>query len=232
MLEGRAMLTPATLTSRMVQLEPLVADHAEPLAAAAAEDRHSYAYTWVPDGPADAERYVQAALEHQGAGRALVHVVRKLADDRIVGTTRFLDLEVFTWSPPWPPGVARGPAPTQDQPPSVAEIGNTWYAASAQRTGINLEVKLLQLTHAFEVWEVLRVTLKTDARNTASRIAIERLGAKAEGVRRAHAPAGDGAVRDSAYYSITRTEWPDLRDRLYERLQAGAQARRPARPSS
>jgi len=86
------------------------------------------------------------------------------------------------------------------------------------------------LTHAFEVWEVLRVTLKTDARITASRVAIERLGAEAEGVRRAHAPVGDGAVRDSAYYSITRTEWPDLRNRLYERLQAGAQARRPARP--
>jgi len=119
-------------------------------------------------------------------------VVRRLSDDRIVGSTRFWDLEVFVWPPPWPPGVAHGPEPADDRPPSVVEIGSTWYAASAQRTGINTEVKLLQLTHAFEAWRVLRVTFKTDAR---SRTAIERLGAQVEGVRRAHSPAGDGTPR-------------------------------------
>lgn len=86
----------------------------------------------------------------------------------------------------WPPGVGRGPEPTDDQPPSVLESGSTWYARSAQRTGVNSEVKWLQLMHAFDVWRVLRVSFKTDARNRASRQAIERLGAQAEGIRRAH----------------------------------------------
>jgi len=208
-MEDRSMLTPATMTGKAVRLEPLAAEHAGALAAAAAEDRSSYAYTWVPDGLADAQRYVQAALEQQSTGRTLVHVVRRLSDDRIAGTTRFLDLELFTWPPPWPPGVTRGPLPTEDQPPSVAEIGSTWYSSSAQRTGVNLEVKLL------------RVTLKTDARNASSMTAIERLGARAEGVRRAHAPASDGTVRDSAYYSILRPEWPDLRNQLHQRLARG-----------
>jgi len=212
------VLPPLTLESSSVRLEPLAANHAEALAAAAGEDRSSYAYTWVPDGPVDAERYVQAALAHQDTGRALVHVVRTVTNGRIVGTTRFLDLEVFDWSPPWPPGVARGPEPAEDRPPSVAEIGSTWYVASAQRTGVNAHAKLLQLTHAFEVWQALRVTLKTDARNMASRTAIERLGASVEGVRRAHAPASDGTIRDTAYYSITAPEWPEVRDQLRQRL--------------
>ena len=99
----------------------------------------------------------------------------------------------------------------------MLEIGSTWYAASAQRTGINSEAKLLQLTHAFEVWQVLRVTFKTDARNTVSRRAIERLGAQFEGVRRSHCPARDGTVRDSAYYSITASEWPAVRSRIGRR---------------
>lgn len=113
----------------------------------------------------------------------------------------------------WP-----GPEPSDDLLPSVAEIGSTWYAASAQRTGINTACKLLLLTHAFEVWRTLRVTLKTDARNTPCRCAIERLGARAEGVRRAHAPASDGTIRDTAYYSIIKSEWPHVRDRLHQRL--------------
>lgn len=192
-------------------------DHAHALARAAAEDRSTYGYTWVPDGPADAERYVQFALEHQAGGRALPWAVRRLSDDRIVGSTRFLDLEVFAWPPPWPPGAAQGPEPSDEHPPTVVEIGSTWYAATAQRTGVNAEVKLMQLTHAFEVWGALRVTLKTDARNTASRRAIERLGAALEGVRRAHAPASDGTVRDSAYYSIVASEWPEVRRGLLAR---------------
>jgi N-acetyltransferase len=80
--------------------------------------------------------------------------------------------------------------------------------------------KLLLLTHAFGVWSARRVTLKTDARNTASRCAIERLGARAEGVCRAHAPASDGTIRDTAYYSIVSSEWPAVRDRLHQRVAA------------
>ena len=205
---GVLVLSPFLLEGRLVRLEPLTAEHVPALAAAAAEDRASYAYTWVPDGPAETARYVQEALTQQAAGRSLVWVASRLADNRIVGTTRFWDIEVFSWPQPWPPGVGIGPEPSDDRPPSVLEIGSTWYAASAQRTGINAEAKLLQLAHAFQAWRVLRVTFKTDARNSASRRAIERLGAQFEGVRRAHSPARDGTVRDSAYYSITAPEWP------------------------
>ena len=103
--------------------------------------------------------------------------------------------------------------------PDAVEIGSTWLTASAQRTPINTEAKLLMLTHAFEVWNVLRVTLKTDARNGRSRNAILRLGAQFDGVLRAHMPAYDIAEpRDSAYYSILASEWPDVRDRLTEAL--------------
>ena len=223
------MLTPLVLEGRSVRLEPLALEHADDLARAAAEDRSTCAYTWVPDGPADAERYVQAALEHQAGGRALPWAVRRLSDGRVVGSTRFLDLEVFGWPPPWPPGVAPGPEPSDERPPSVVEIGSTWYAATAQRTGVNAEVKLLLLTHAFEAWQALRVTLKTDARNTASRRAIERLGAAFEGVRRAHAPASDGTVRDSAYYSIVASEWADVRRELVAR--SGWASRRTGDPA-
>jgi RimJ/RimL family protein N-acetyltransferase len=216
------VLSPFVLQSAQVRLEPLTEDHAAPLAAAAAEDRTSYRFTWVPDGLADARRYVAAALADQAGGRALPLAVHSRADDRIVGCTRYLDLEVFAWPPAWPPGVGRGPEPADDAPPSVAEIGSTWYAASCQRTAINTACKLLLLTHAFETWATLRVTLKTDARNAASRRAIERLGAHAEGVRRAHSPATDQTIRDTAYYSIIAAEWPAVRDRLTAALTTGA----------
>lgn len=212
------MLEVPVLVGALARLEPLSFDHVPDLASAAAEDRGSYRYTWVPDGTDDAEHYVRAALEHQATGRALPWAIRRVGDDAIVGSTRFLDLEVLTWPPPWPPGVGRGPEPSPDRPPSVAEIGSTWYAASAQRSGINTEVKWLQLTHAFEVWNVLRVTLKTDARNMPSRRAVERLGGCFEGVRRAHVSASDGTVRDTAYYSIISGEWPGIATRLRHRL--------------
>ena len=221
------MLSPFVLESAQVRLEPLAAQHAGPLAAAAAADRRSYRLTWVPDGLDDARDYVAAALDGQADGRALPFAVRRRADGAIVGSTRFLDLDVFAPPPPpWPPGVGRGPEPADDLPPSVAEIGSTWYAAACQRTGINTACKLLLLGHAFDVWGTIRVTLKTDARNDASRRAIERLGALPEGVRRAHAPGLDGTIRDTAYYSIIAAEWPRVRDRLTAAQASGA--RRPA----
>lgn len=208
------MLTPFVLEDRHVRLEPLALEHVPGLADAAAEDRTSYAFTRVPDGLADTEAYVRGALQDQAAGASLPFAVRRLSDGRLVGSTRFLDLEVFTGAAPWPPGVAHGPVPDDDHPPTVAEIGSTWYAASAQRTVVNSACKLLLLTKAFEDWRCLRVTLKTDARNRASRAGIERLGARFEGVRRAHTTASDLTVRDSAYYSVLAAEWPAVRDRL------------------
>lgn len=187
--------------------------HAPGLAAAADEDRSSYGFTTVPDGPEEASAYVVAAMAKERSGRAVPFAA--VANGRVVGSTRLLDLDVFTW-----PRMAgeQGPAPDDEHPPTVAEIGSTWYAASAQRTPVNTEAKLLLLTLAFETWQVRRVTLKTDDRNTRSRAAIERLGARFEGVRRAHTPATDGGLRDTAYYSILADEWPDVRAGLERRL--------------
>ena len=172
----------------------------------------------MPDGPDEARTYVEAALEDAAGGRAVPFAVRRLADDTLVGSTRFLDLEVFQDPAPWPPGIGTGGVPTDQNPPSVAEIGSTWYAASAQRTPINTETKLLLLTHAFETWRSLRVTLKTDARNTASRRAIERIGGRFEGVRRVQTVATDGGLRDTAYFSIVAAEWFVVRAGLVARL--------------
>lgn len=213
------MLNPFTLEGHGVRLEPLAATHAAGLTEAAAGDRSGYAYTWVPDGHDDARRYVEAALAGARDGRAVPFAIRHSASGRIVGSTRFLDLDVFTWPPPWPPGVGRGPEPSDEQPPTVAEIGSTWLAAGARRTGINPACKLLMLGHAFDTWGVARVTLKTDARNKASRAAIDRVGATFEGVRRAHGPATDGTIRDTAYFSILAGEWPAVRGHLRHRLR-------------
>ncbi len=214
------MLEPFTLQGRHVRLEPLTRQHVDALAAAAAQERGSYGFTWVPEGRDETARYVEAALEHAASGRSVPFAVRRLSDGAVVGSTRFLDLEVFEDPAPWPPGIGSGGAPGPGRPPAVAEIGSTWYAASAQRTAVNTETKLLLLTHAFETWRSLRVTLKTDARNAASRAAIERIGARFEGVRRVHTVATDGGLRDTAYFSIVADEWPTIRTDLQTRLAA------------
>jgi RimJ/RimL family protein N-acetyltransferase len=211
-------LSPFTLTGRYVRLEPLSLAHVDGLAAAAAPDRSGYGLTTVPDGPDSARHYIEVALARQATGRELPFAVRRSADGQIVGSTRFLDLDVFALPAPLPAVSGAGPLPSDGTPPTVAEIGATWYAASAQRTAVNTEAKLLLLTHAFEVWSALRVSFKTDARNQASRRAIERVGARFEGIRRAHVPATDGTVRDSAYFSMLRDEWPPARERLIARL--------------
>ena len=187
-----------------VTLRPLAATDAEALAAAAAESREPYGYTRVPDGVEDARRYIALALTERDAGRRLPFAV--LWKDRLVGSTSFLEIQRWRW--PAGSGLQR------DEDPDVVDIGATWLAVSAQRTRCNTEAKLLMLTHAFEVWCVHRVALKTDERNTASRRAIERLGARLEGVRRADMPGQDGSVRHSAYYSIVQAEWPAMRRTL------------------
>ncbi|MCK1995030.1 GNAT family N-acetyltransferase [Peribacillus muralis] len=213
------MLKPVTLRGHLVCLEPMTLDHVHDLCEAASEDRSTYRYTNVPDGLEETERYIEGALKAHSEGSVLPFVVRHNDTGRIVGTTRFLDLEVFTWPPSWPPGASKGTSPANPPPPTVAEIGSTWYAASAQRTGVNTECKLLMLAHAFDLWQTIRVTLKTDARNVRSRSAIQRLGATFEGVRRAHVPASDGGIRDTAYYSIVASEWPDVHKNLLQKKQ-------------
>jgi RimJ/RimL family protein N-acetyltransferase len=195
---------PPVLEGPTVTLRPLALDDAAPLAAAAAESRAHYAYTRVPDGLEDARAYITTALaERETRGRMPFAILWR---ERIVGSTSYLDVQRWRWP-------AGSPFQRADGADAV-EIGATWLAASAQRTRCNTEAKYLLLSHAFEAWRVHRVTLKTDARNQQSRRAIERLGAVFEGVRRGDMPAQDGSIRDSAYYSIVRAEWPGARATL------------------
>jgi len=188
-----------TVTLRSLSLTDVGA-----LAAAAAESRQHYIYTRVPAGIEDAESYIAAALRDRDEGRRMPFVT--VWHGRVVGSTSYLDLQQWRWP--------AGSSLQRTDRPDAVEIGATWLSDSAQRTRCNTEAKYLMLGHAFDMWEVHRVTLKTDERNVRSRQAIERLGARLEGVRRADMPAQDGSVRSSAYYSIVRAEWPTIRAKL------------------
>ncbi len=201
--------------------------HAEALARAGGADRAAYAFTPVPDGFESALDYIARALTDQAAGRSLPFALISTADERVIGSTRFLELDYWRGPLTWPPlpGMPHGDPLTSV--PDAAEIGNTWIAGDARGTGINTEAKYLMLRHAFEAWGVRRITMRADARNTRSRIAIERLGASCEGVRRAHSRGLDGAVRDTAFYSILDEEWPTVRDIIELRLSTPRQVRVP-----
>jgi RimJ/RimL family protein N-acetyltransferase len=199
-----------TLRGRHVELVPLAPGHAADLLAAATGDRATYGYTEVPATAAHMERYIANLLAKQANGTDVPFAQRAPVGGagRLVGCTRFLELR--SW---------RGrPAPDE------VEIGGTWLAADAQRTPVNTEAKLLLLTHAFEVWHVVRVAIATDARNERSRRAIERLGATFEGTLRHHRPSlvpgEDGRARDTALFSITDDAWPVVRAGLLTRLDA------------
>jgi RimJ/RimL family protein N-acetyltransferase len=201
-----APLMPMVLAGRHLRLEPLAPGHAADLAAAGAGDRSSFSHTWVPDGLADAERYIERALADAERGTALQFVQRRLSDGVVVGSTRYLNIEHWVW--------AEG-----NGAPDVAEIGSTWLSSSAQRSAINTEAKLLLMTQAFEVWAVQRLWIKTDAVNVRSRAAIERLGASFEGILRHQAPAvGRPGPRDTASYSVIPGQWPAVRAGLESRL--------------
>jgi N-acetyltransferase len=200
---------PLGLADAVVRLEPLSMDHMDSLVRAASVARETYTLTRVPETADGMRVYVESALSEQANGLSIPFATKDAATGRVVGSTRFMNIERWTWPPNSP--LQRDPSEAD-----AVEIGTTWLAADAQRTGINTHAKLLMLTHAFERWEVHRVTLKTDARNLRSRSAIERLGARFDGVLRAHMPAFDGAVRDTAFYSILQVEWPSVRARLKE----------------
>jgi RimJ/RimL family protein N-acetyltransferase len=200
------MIQPFTLAGTFVRLEPLGPEHLDALAAAAAGPRETYAFTFVPADRAGMAAYMASALTDRQAGRGVPFATVDARSGRVLGSTRYRDLEY--WS--WPAGSVHTAPPGL---PDALEIGSTWLTASAQRTPINSEAKLLMLAHAFETWSVKRVTLKTDERNVRSRAAIERLGAKLDGVLRAHMAGADDAVRDTAWYSILAEEWPTVRAR-------------------
>jgi N-acetyltransferase len=205
-------LTAPVLQGELVRLEPLHQRHAADLAEAAEQDRSSYAYTWVPRAH-EVDGYLTAQLERAASGRLAPYAQIDLASGRAVGATAY-------WDPRLWPGRTD---------PAAVEVGFTWLAASAQGAGINVEAKSLLFAHAFEQWRVARVDLKTDARNSRSRAAIEGVGARFEGVlrnwSRSWAPGEDGRLRDSAIFSIIDSEWPACREALRERL-ARIRARR------
>jgi N-acetyltransferase len=201
------------LPGRGVRLEPLAAAHVDDLVAAAAEDRDTYAYTTVPRGRAGVVAYVEAIAAAVETGETIAFAQVRAADGVAVGVTRFLTFRKR-------PG---------ERVPYAVEIGGTWLGVSAQRTGLNVEAKLLLLQHAFDVWRVGRVDFKTDARNARSRAAIAALGAEFEGVLRnwqpSHAVGEDNRLRDTALYAVVDTDWPSVRTRLVQRL-ASRQPRR------
>jgi len=197
-----------TLQGKHVRLEPLDHRHVDGLVAATAADPSLYQWTPAPQGRAAATAYIDTALAWREAGTAVPFAIVRLADDTIVGSTRFWNIE--RWA--WPQG---HPSHGRDLP-DVCEIGYTWLTRSAIRTAANTEAKLLMLTHAFEVWRVLRVCFHTDARNQRSRNALERIGGKFEGILRAHRMAVDFIPRDSARFSIAAAEWPAVKQRLIQ----------------
>jgi N-acetyltransferase len=150
--------------------------------------------------------YVETPLAWRDAGTAVPFAIVHRRDAAVIGSTRFWNLERWSW-PGGHPSYGR-------KVPDACEIEYTWLTKTAIRTAANTEAKLLMLTHAFEVWKVLRVCFHTDVRNQRSRAALERIGCKYEGLLRAHRMAADYTARDSVRFSILESEWPAAKERL------------------
>jgi N-acetyltransferase len=191
------------LIGKVVRLEPLRPHHVPGLVAAASGGEELYRWSPVPQDEAAARRYVEAAMAARDEGTAVPFAVVRAQDDVVIGSTRFFDLSYWPW-------------PEPRNAPDTGEIGYSWLSPRAVRTGANTEMKRLMLTHAFEVWQVQSVCLHTDARNQRSREAMERIGARFEGILRAHRLGADLTPRDSARFSITAAEWPQVRQHLEE----------------
>jgi RimJ/RimL family protein N-acetyltransferase len=192
-----AFIEPVTLTGRHVQLEPLAAAHHDALVEATSDgELWKLWYTSVP-APQALRNWLETAL----AGRAdgdLAFAVRDMRDGSIVGSTRYFRV---------------------DPENRRLELGHTWYARRAQRTGINTEAKLLLLGHAFEALNCIAVEFRTHWMNHQSREAIARLGAKQDGVLRNHQRMADGTLRDTVVFSIIASEWPTVRRHLQYKLE-------------
>jgi N-acetyltransferase len=194
MMEVRAV----TLAGRFVRLEPLSEQHIGGLAAIGIDDS---IWQYMPYGfmrnEDDIRRWVRGILAHAAEGTDLPFAAIDLASGCVAGATRYMEIR------PSHHGL---------------EIGGTWYGAAFRRTHVNTECKYLLLEHAFERLKCIRVQLKTDSRNERSQQAIERIGAVREGMLRKHLILPSGYVRDSVYYSIVDSEWPNVKLRLQEML--------------
>jgi RimJ/RimL family protein N-acetyltransferase/GNAT superfamily N-acetyltransferase len=199
-----------SLVGKTVRLEPLQHHHVPGLVAAAAGGGDLYRWSPVPQDTGQTRRYVETAIAARDAGTAVPFAVVRAEDGTVIGSSRFFDLDYW----PWPDG--RGSSEPGRSGPDTCEIGYTWLSPRAIRTGANTEMKRLMLTHAFETWQVRSVCLHTDARNQRSRDAMARIGARYEGILRAHRLGADLKPRDSARFSITAAEWPAVRQHLDE----------------
>ena len=190
-------LAAVTLTGRFVELRPLTRDDTEALVAVGLDPglwQHTVSQV---RSHADMARYIETALEEQSAGRSLPFIIGSRSDQRVVGCTRYGNI---------------------DRHNRRVEIGWTWVAPPWQRTPINTEAKLLLLRHAFESLGCVRVEFKTDRLNEKSRAALHRIGAVEEGTFRRHMITDSGRWRDSVYFSIVAEEWPAVRAGLEARL--------------
>jgi N-acetyltransferase len=190
-------VSPIILEGRRVRLEPLSRAFEAPLIAAAGDGELWNSTVTIVPTPVTMAAYIATALDAQARRAGLPFVITRKSTGKVVGSTRFYCIE-------------------RDQ--RSVEIGHTWLAVSAQRTGVNTEAKLLLLTHAFEVWGCIRVGFVTDELNQQSRTAILRLGAKQEGILRNHMIMPGGRYRDSVYFSIIEAEWPEVKARLEAKL--------------
>jgi N-acetyltransferase len=194
------IVTPVTLTGSVVRLEPIRHEHAELFWEVAKNDLDDI-FRWIPyrmQTREDFQQLVAKAFQEQERGESVVFTSVESDSGRVIGSTRFMNI---------------------DRNNRRVEIGSTWIAPAWQRTAVNTEAKYLMLRHAFEVWGCFRVELKTDALNWKSRNAILRLGAKEEGALRRHVVTWTGRVRDSVYFGILDSEWPEVKTRLEEKLR-------------
>jgi len=192
-MPAQTWVEPVVLEGSRVRLEPLEARHLDDLRAVAFDEP---VWRWTIMGPQDEpglRRWLDAALANQEAGTERPFATIDLATGRAIGSTRFMSI-----------------VPEHKR----LEIGWTWIGVAYQRTGVNREAKLLQLTHAFETLEANRVEFKTHARNDRSRNALKGIGASFEGVFRHHTIMPDGSLRDSAWFSILAPEWPLVKARF------------------
>ncbi|MFZ6648371.1 GNAT family N-acetyltransferase [Undibacterium sp. TJN25] len=198
-------LTPFTLQGQEVILEPLRQEHLADIQAAAADgELWKLFFTSVPS-PDKTQAWLDIALTLQQEQKAFAFAVRHRASGKIIGSTRYCNI---------------------DHNNKRLEIGYTWYAKSFQRSAVNTECKLLLLTHAFETFACIAVELRTDWFNHKSQAAIERLGAKRDGVLRNHMVQPDGRIRDTVVYSIIQNEWAGVKKNLqylHGRYKAGAE---------
>lgn len=198
---SKLWVEPVTMTGKYVRLEPLSEAHVPALAAVGCDDRiwRLMLYGWIRTEE-DMRRWVRDLLDRQAQGTDVPFAVVHLASGRVAGATRYMEIRPSH----------RG-----------LEIGGTWYGLEFQRTVVNTETKYLLLRHAFEVLGAIRVQFKADVRNERSWRAIERLGAKREGILRNHYILPDGTIRDSVYYSILDREWPEVKANLEAKLSRG-----------